>query len=344
MWMALSCVAAAGLIAGALTPAMARLARRLDVVDRPGGYKAHGKPSPLLGGVAIYLGVLAGVAITAPVDGYALAVMAGTTAVFALGLLDDRRDLGVGTRLAVQLVAAAIPVAVLAWRVDTPMPQPTWLLVAIALLWIVGLTNAFNLLDNMDGVSAGVGALTALFLVALATVTGQPTTWPALAVAGACLGFLRANFPPATIFMGSAGSLPIGFLLAATALPLASAREQPGDLVPVAAIFFLPLLDTALVILSRLRRGLDPMRNPGRDHVAHRLVRLGLSVRVTVMTLYAVSAAGGVFGLWLAGGGAEGSAEAIAAAAGLAALASAAIFWLERAAGGGGRGRSDAQG
>ncbi len=284
----------------ALTPAAARWARRRGIVDRPGRHKAHPSPTPLLGGVAIYLamaaGAVAGAALGTDPTWTLAATAAGATIVFVLGLLDDLKDLPVGPRLLVQLAAAAMPV--LASAATGLGAVPLVLSIPLSLLWITGITNAFNLLDNMDGLAAGLGSLTAMMLAILALATRPPDLLvPALG--GACLGFLLYNFPPARVFMGDSGSLLIGFVLATAALPLATGRGRLGDVVAVAAIFFLPLLDTSVVVVSRLRRGKNPLRTPGRDHLSHRLARKGLGPRATILALYAVAAAAGTLGLWL---------------------------------------------
>ncbi len=300
MWSAAISFVVALAAAAALTPAAARWARRRDVVDHPGSYKAHPAPTPLLGGVAIYLalaaGAAAGAAFGAAPGRLLAATAAGATIIFVLGLVDDLKDLPVGPRLLVQLGAAALPVAAGA---ATTSAVPPWLSISLSLLWIAGITNAFNLLDNMDGLAAGLGSMTALAIAVLALASGRTLDPLMPALAGACLGFLRYNFPPARVFMGDCGSLQVGFVLATAALPLALGRGRPGDALAVAAVFLLPLLDTSLVTVSRLRRGKNPLRAPGRDHLSHRLAGLGLSTRTTILSLYVAAAAAGALGVWL---------------------------------------------
>ncbi len=292
----LTALAAAAL----LTPLAARWARHRGIVDRPGRHKGHAAPTPLLGGLAIYLalaaGAIAGTILGAGPGRLLAATAAGATLVFVLGLVDDLKDLPVGPRLLAQLGAAVLPVAAGAATGTGLAPIVS---IPLALLWIAGITNAFNLLDNMDGLAAGAGSLTALMLAVLALQAGPPPGQLVPALAGACLGFLLFNFPPARIFMGDCGSLLIGFVLAVAALPLALGRGRPADALAVAAIFCLPLLDTSLVTVSRLRRGKNPLHTPGRDHLSHRLAGLGLGVRATILILYAAAAAAGAIGLWL---------------------------------------------
>jgi UDP-GlcNAc:undecaprenyl-phosphate GlcNAc-1-phosphate transferase len=169
------------------------------------------------------------------------------------------------------------------------------------ILWVVGITNALNLLDNMDGLSGGVATVACVFFLLLAVMSGQYLVASlAAALLGACLGFLYYNFNPAGIFMGDTGSLFIGFMLAALGIKL----RFPDNvafvtwMIPV-VVLGLPIFDTTLVIISRLRRGLNPLTTPGKDHVSHRLVRLGATQREAVLMLYLVCCALGVVAMFL---------------------------------------------
>jgi UDP-GlcNAc:undecaprenyl-phosphate GlcNAc-1-phosphate transferase len=169
----------------------------------------------------------------------------------------------------------------------------------VTFLWVLGITNALNLLDNMDGLSGGVGALAAAFFLLLAAWNGQYLVASlAAALMGVCIGFLVYNFNPASIFMGDAGSMFLGFVLAVVGIKL----RFPGRpniitwMIPV-VVLGLPVFDTTLVVISRLRRGINPLTNPGRDHASHRLVLLGLSQRQAVVLLYGVCCALGLVGL-----------------------------------------------
>jgi UDP-GlcNAc:undecaprenyl-phosphate GlcNAc-1-phosphate transferase len=170
---------------------------------------------------------------------------------------------------------------------------------AITFIWILGITNALNLLDNMDGLSGGVGAVAAGFFLLLAAWNGQYLVASlAAALMGVCIGFLVYNFNPASIFMGDAGSMFLGFILAVVGIKL----RFPGRpnlitwMIPV-VVLGLPIFDTTLVVLSRMKRGLNPLTNPGQDHVSHRLVSLGLSHRQAVLLLYGICCALGIVGL-----------------------------------------------
>lgn len=199
------------------------------------------------------------------------------------GLVDDIKPLPRSVRLAAQLGAA-----VAAWEVGFRVQATDVEAVNLALtvFWIVGITNAFNLLDNMDGLSAGLAGTAAISFAVMGLLGGQPVVAIGmLGLAGATLGFLAHNKHPAKVFMGDAGSLLIGFLLALMGLRLEFENlVSVTFLVPV-VVLGLPIFDTTLVVLSRLRHG-RPMFLGGRDHVSHRLVRSGLPVRYAVGLLY----------------------------------------------------------
>ena len=280
------------------TPIVRRVAGRLGVVDQPDSRRIHLAPVPLLGGVAIYVGFI--VALLLFGEGWVLSqtvsILVGATIVSFLGIWDDRWGLRPVLKLVGQ--AAAATILVVSGVQVAFLPHPA-LNLAVTLVWILGITNAMNLLDNMDGLSGGVGAVAAAFFLLLAAWNGQYLVASlAAALLGVCIGFLVYNFNPATIFMGDAGSMFLGFILAVVGIKL----RFPGRpdiitwMIPV-VVLSLPIFDTTLVVFSRLRRGINPLTNPGRDHVSHRLVSLGLSQRQAVVSLYAICGALGVVGV-----------------------------------------------
>jgi UDP-GlcNAc:undecaprenyl-phosphate GlcNAc-1-phosphate transferase len=317
-----------------------RHAARWGLVDRPGNRKIHSTPIPLGGGLAIWLGVVVPLAIgqtalwfwhTDPaverwLDGWPLAklllphlpglwarsgdlwLLVGlATLVMVLGLVDDRRGLDWRLRLAVQAVAAAAVVFGRGWKLALPLDWP-WLAGGLSMLWIIGLVNSFNMLDNMDGLSAGVATIAAGMLAAVMLLVPDPQTrQPHLFVAGflvllggAMLGFLWHNRPPARIFMGDAGSYFIGFSLASIALVTTYAGgdlPRHAILAPL-CIFAVPLYDTATVVWIRLRQGRSPFV-ADQSHFSHRLVELGLSKTRTVLTIYLLTATCGLGALLL---------------------------------------------
>ncbi|HTO95539.1 MAG TPA: MraY family glycosyltransferase [Myxococcales bacterium] len=275
-----------------LTPLCAWAARRLGILDRPAARKIHVAPTPLLGGTAIALAQTAGLLAAGVTDRTILSILAGAALLLGTGLYDDRDPRGVGLpwwlRLLVQGAAGAFVIyAGVGARV---LPWP-WLAAPFALFWLVGITNAFNLLDNMNGLSAGVAAIAGLTLALLgARYAGLgpeqlPSAVSAGALAGACLGFLPFNFR-SRIFMGDAGSLFLGFSLAALAAlgSWHSPTAPTAVLIPLLLLAY-PIFDTTLVVILRIRRGQSPVVG-GRDHSSHRLVHLGLGRVESVLLIY----------------------------------------------------------
>ena len=272
-----------------LTPLALRVALRRQILDQPGGHKSHVSPVPYLGGTAIViafaLAVGAGSLVRPPESGREeLLVLLGIAVGLAvMGLVDDLRGLNPWLRLAIQLAAgggvAATGIGVAIFDVDA-------LNVALTVVWVVGITNAFNLLDNMDGLSAGVAAIAAGWFFAIAAVNGQfLVAGLSVGLAGCALGFLRHNLPPARIYMGDAGSLFLGFLLSVIGLRLRfDAPEQISFLVPV-LVLGVAIFDTTLVTITRLLHRKSPLIG-GRDHTSHRLVFVGIPVRATVALIY----------------------------------------------------------
>ncbi len=282
------------ILALTMTPAAGRLAVRTGMVDRPAVRKLHQHPVPLLGGLAIYLALVAAVALFS--DRTYLAQLAGifigATLVSFFGLWDDRSGLPPLVKLAAQLAATGI---LLLFGVQVQLFEWAPLNYALTVLWVVGITNALNLLDNMDGLSAGVATVASAFFLIQAALSGQYLVGAlAAALTGACLGFLVYNFNPARIFMGDSGSLFLGFLLAVVGLKLRFDNVTTVTWMVPVIVLGIPIFDTTLVTLSRLRRGLNPLTTPGKDHLSHRLVKLGLTHREAVLTIYVAGAALGI--------------------------------------------------
>jgi UDP-GlcNAc:undecaprenyl-phosphate/decaprenyl-phosphate GlcNAc-1-phosphate transferase len=279
----------AGLV---LTPICRLTAVRFGLMDRPGGRKIHGNPTPLLGGLAIAGAQVTGVLASGPVNRVFISIPVAAGFMLLLGVYDDLNPRGEGVRWWLRLIFQAILAAfVIHSGTSISFLQLPWLNVSITLLWIVGITNAFNLLDNMNGLSAGVAAIGGLTIAVLAAryLDAGPEQFPTAiagaALAGACLGFLPSNFR-GRIFMGDAGSLFLGFTLASLAA-LGSWRSPtvPTSVVIPLLILAYPIFDTTLVVILRLRRGQSPFVG-GRDHSSHRLVRLGLGKVETVLLIY----------------------------------------------------------
>jgi UDP-GlcNAc:undecaprenyl-phosphate/decaprenyl-phosphate GlcNAc-1-phosphate transferase len=285
-----------------LTVPARTLAIRVGMVDLPGPRKVHLKPIPLLGGLAIYGGVM--LAIPVVFDGAARAqifgIVTGATLVATVGFLDDRGWLHHQIKLFLAMPLAAI--LLLATGIHAQVFSVVlggrtgyWLDAALSVLWVVGITASFSILDHMDGLCAGVAAMAAVFFAVLAYQNGQTfVTTLAAAVLGAAAGFLRWNFKPAKIFMGDGGAMLLGFLMATLALKLRleHTNNLAGGLAPV-LILSATIFDTTLVTISRSRRGLLPFATPGKDHSAHRLANLGLGQRGAVLVMYLAGAVSG---------------------------------------------------
>ncbi len=285
------------------TPLARRIALRAGMLDQPGARKIHATPIPRLGGVAMYGAFLLALILFA--DRFyvpqLISIVVGATCVSFLGFWDDRVGLHAWIKLAGQLFAAELLI-VTGVSIDL-FHQPA-LDLALTLLWIVGITNALNLLDNMDGLSGGIAAIAAAFFLLIAALNGQYLVGSlSAALLGAAIGFLVYNFNPASIFMGDAGSLFIGFLLAAVGIKLRFPAHAPLEtwFIPI-LVLGVPIFDTTLVFISRVRRGVNPLTHPGTDHTSHRLVQRGLTRREAVLTLYLVAGALGVAAMFCAQG------------------------------------------
>lgn len=292
-------ILASGFISFIATPIARKLAQGIGFVDNPQIRKVHQVPMPMLGGVAIYLGVVAAVALGGTSSFVELVgVMGGATVMTLLGLWDDRVGLGPLPKIAGQLLAGALLILA---GVQINLFQYQALNIGLTLFWIIGICNAINFQDNMDGLAAGLSTVSSAFFLMLAIVEGLGLVATlAAATLGACVGFLYYNFSPASLFMGDAGSLLLGFVLAVLGIKL----EFTGR--PLAATWMIPIIilgvpifDTTLVVLSRIRRR-KPVYQGGKDHTSHRLVSvLGMTHARSVMTLYLVSAALGLVAVML---------------------------------------------
>ncbi|MFZ4850034.1 MAG: MraY family glycosyltransferase [Caldilinea sp.] len=291
--------ASALLLAIGVVPLMRRLALQTGTVDRPAARKIHSAPVPLLGGAAIYLTFILVLFFFGDRNyiNEAIGIFVGASFMSFMGIIDDRWGLGSYVKLAGQLGAAAI----LIYSGVKVQLFDSWLDIAVTLVWVVGITNALNLLDNMDGLSGGVAMIAAIFFTLLAAMSKQYLVGVlAAALAGACAGFLVYNWNPARIFMGDAGSLFLGFMLAAVAIKLRfpSNSTTVTWMIPV-LVLGLPLFDTLLVFVSRLRRGKNPLTTPGKDHVSHRLASLLSSRREAVLVCYLIGCGFGLAAIFV---------------------------------------------
>ena len=314
-----------------VTVPVRQLALHLGMLDRPGPRKVHNTPMPLLGGLGIYCGAV--LAIMLSLDGQPrgqiLSILAAATLLLIVGTLDDRGLLHHQVKLFVAMPLAALTLLATGVRVHvfSAILVSGWasgwgpgLDAGLTLFWLVGVTAAFSILDHMDGLTSGIAAIASFFFALLAMIHGQVLVATlATAVLGASLGFLYWNFNPAKIFMGDGGAMFLGFMLATLGAKLRlSGTSRFAWMIPV-LVLAVPIFDTTLVSISRLRRGLIPFTSAGKDHTAHRLANLGLGQGGAVLALYGTGAFFGMMALLL-GRVALAKGDALVAVLGLAAL------------------------
>jgi UDP-GlcNAc:undecaprenyl-phosphate/decaprenyl-phosphate GlcNAc-1-phosphate transferase len=279
-----------------LTVAARWVARKLGFVAAPRQDRWHRKPTAMLGGLSIYVAFVLGFLIFTPRLASAYPILAAATALLITGLIDDIFHIKPYAKLIVQLIAAAMMVY---FGLHLPWVEYQWINDILTIFWLVGITNAINLLDNMDGLAGGVSVIASVFLAITFLLNGQPSEAVLASVLGAAaLGFLVFNFNPASIFMGDSGSMFLGFVLSSTALLSGTARFRSLTsvlLTPVLTLM-IPIFDTCFVTLTRKLSG-RPISQGGRDHTSHRLVALGMSERRAVIMLYAFAAVSGILAL-----------------------------------------------
>src|SRR6266550_2988068 len=287
-------VAASFALALVLTPVVRAFARRVGVVAKPKTDRWHKKPTAMLGGVAIWLSVVTTYIIFVQHTPYGWVIVKASSFLLLVGLVDDLIHIKPYQKLIGQVLGSSF---VVYYGLSLPWTQSLPINMALAIFWLIGITNALNLLDNMDGLAAGIAIIAAGFLAVSFINTGQFTDATMLAAfAGALLGFLVYNRHPASIFMGDCGSMFVGFFLAASALLNGVGGGRSRSVVAVLAVpvlvLVVPIFDTTLVTLMRKAAGRAASQG-GRDHTSHRLVALGLSERRAVWMLYAFAIAGG---------------------------------------------------
>lgn len=290
------------LLLGVILTLIARAAsHRVGMVAAPRQDRWHQQPTPMLGGVAIYAAFVIGFLIFAPKLPGTYAILGAGTVLFFTGLLDDAISIKPYAKLVVQLIAASTLVF---FGLHLPWANYPWINDVLTIFWLVGITNAINLLDNMDGLAGGISVISSVFLAITLLINGQSSVaiLPVL-LGGAVLGFLVFNFNPASIFMGDSGSMFVGFMLAGTSLLAGTGRFRSltSVLLTPVLILMLPILDTCFVTIARKLNG-RPISRGGRDHTSHRLVALGVTERRAVLMLYLFATVCGVLALavrWL---------------------------------------------
>lgn len=276
------------------TAAVRSFAWRFGYVAKPKSDRWHKRPTAMLGGVAIFAAVALIYLLIVPFSAKSLVVMGASSFLFLVGFLDDQLNIKPYQKLIGQLIGASI---IVGFGMRLPLTGMELVDIWITVFWLVGITNAINLLDNMDGLAAGIAAIAAVSLTYGLAANGQMVEAALVAVfVGALAGFLVFNFNPASIFMGDAGSMFVGFFLASSVLLSETGGRSRGILsilaVPV-LILFVPIFDTTFVTLLRKLWGRKASQG-GRDHTSHRLVALGLSERSAVLMLWGFAVAAGV--------------------------------------------------
>src|SRR5687767_9071504 len=280
-----------------LTFAVRALAHRVGFVAKPKSDRWHKRPTAMMGGVAIFLTTLLMYAAFVPKTSESLIIVAASSFLFIVGLLDDILNIKPYQKLIGQLIGAIIIVGL---GPRLPLTGYELIDIWITVLWLIGITNAINLLDNMDGLAGGIAAIASISLAIGFALNGQMNELLLVSLfIGALLGFLIFNFNPASIFMGDCGSMFVGFFLASSVLIGQSGGRSRGIVsilaVPV-LILFVPIFDTTFVTVIRKLWGRKASQG-GRDHTSHRLVALGLSERSAVLMIYAFAVGAGILSL-----------------------------------------------
>lgn len=289
-------------VAAAVTPAAIKIAPKIGAMDIPKDERRmHKKPMPRFGGIAIYLGIMAALAVFALKDKGITSVMTGCTLIYMLGLIDDLKDLKPLVKLCGQIVCATV-VYIMGVRIEFitnyfgpgNMAFGDVACFIITVLWLIAITNAVNLIDGLDGLAAGIAAISALCIGYVAYIHGQYVpTLAMMAIAGAALGFLPYNFNPAKIFMGDSGSELLGFSIAAVSI-LGTVKSATIVVVIIPALVLgLPIFDTVMAIFRRLAKH-QSIGTADKDHLHHRIMKAGFGQKRAVMILYCIS---GIMGI-----------------------------------------------
>jgi UDP-GlcNAc:undecaprenyl-phosphate GlcNAc-1-phosphate transferase len=301
------------LIALIITPYSKRLAIKIGAIDEPKDRGVHNKPMPLAGGTAIVLGFIITIVLFSPaVEGFEaknyIGFIGGGLIITLVGLLDDIYDIKARIKLIFQLVAAllvvfsGITIDVVSWpyALEGVIMFAPLVSKIITVLWIIGVTNAVNLIDGLDGLATGVSTIASLCLMFISILYGEPiTVLLTAALAGSCMGFLPHNFSPATIFMGDTGSTFLGFTLSVISIHGLIKSYTAITIMVAVVVLGLPILDTFFAIVRRLINK-KPVMQADRGHLHHRLVDKGYSHKKAVLTLYGISSIFGVAGILVA--------------------------------------------
>jgi len=293
------------LLAFLLTLVIRRVARKLKILDIPNERKIHKQPIPLLGGLAIFISYVITIFLNFSFSIELKGIIIGGTIILLIGLIDDIKHLPAKWKLAGQVVASS---TLILFGVKLSfLPNVWWGYggeVLLTIIWIVGITNAVNFFDGMDGLAAGLIAIGSLSFFIVAQITGQPyLAYLTIALAGSCLGFLKFNFKPASIFLGDTGSTFLGFTLAGIAIMGGWAERNPKVALSlpllVLSIF---IFDMVYITIARIFKGVvrsfkEWIEYTGKDHLHHRLLTLGFNELQTVLLIYLIAACLGISGI-----------------------------------------------
>ncbi|MBC6431140.1 undecaprenyl/decaprenyl-phosphate alpha-N-acetylglucosaminyl 1-phosphate transferase [Nostoc sp. HG1] len=290
----------AWLVTWRLIPTVRKFALRVGWADQPNARRLNREPLPNAGGLAIYAGVIAALVLASllrPIElqnvlAQVLTILLGGSILVLVGFIDDQFGLPPSVRLWAQILTALLLVANgISIHVMFGTPIDSLLSMALTVLWVVGITNAINLMDGMDGLAGGISFITAMSLLGVAAQFNNRAAAILVlaALAGAALGFLRHNFHPSRIIMGDAGAYFFGYVLAATSILGRLQQNTVYALIPTVLFLLLPVLDTTQVFVRRLLAGNNPLSTPGKDHLHHRLLAWGLSQRHAAFTLWSIT-------------------------------------------------------
>ena len=295
------------IVAYLATPVAKKWAKKVGAIDIPkDDRRIHLKPTPLLGGLAIYFASMIGILLFVPLDKRIISIMIGATIVVACGYFDDIKPISPKIKLTIQILAACLVIynGIIINRITNPLVffnGVKWMELGIlsypvTLIWIVGLTNAFNLIDGLDGLAAGVSVISSMTLFVVAILLGSEQQYVPIItaiLAGSTLGFLPYNFNPAKIFMGDTGAMFLGFMLSViSAIGVLKSATALAILIPVLAMG-LPIIDTAFAMIRRAANG-KSMIEADNGHLHHKLIEKGYSQKQAVLTLYSLSAVLGI--------------------------------------------------
>ncbi len=279
-----------------LTPFVKKLAFKVGAIDIPkDNRRMHKRPTARLGGLAIFFGFIISAVVYADIDKELAGILVGCCIIVILGIFDDIYTLSAKLKLLIQILAALCPIIagvtiesirVPAFIEETGYLQLGWFAIPVTLVWIVGITNATNLLDGLDGLACGVSSISALTLLCIALIVGEPeVAFITSALAGACFGFLPYNFNPAKLFMGDTGALFLGFVLSTISVQGLFKGYAVISLAAPLLVLGLPIFDTVSAIIRRLRNH-QPIMSPDRGHLHHRLIDAGFSQKQAVSLIY----------------------------------------------------------